>query len=1153
MKGQSKKAASIFIFFSILISSAFLFASCDFFSSLSTQSENADGCKIVIRPQFSDNSQSLKNSSRSAYPDFDSLSFASGYTFKATSEILTEDATGTYDEDNKTIVYSIVSDTFSNKNFTFYICDSEGKELFSGSQKISYATQGTAIEKNVYFKSYDSSTVKGYIDLSISVSENYNIKCSIVDSAGSGVSGASGDGKPVIITSSGTSCTIKTVEGSSGGIAAGEYTANIYIYRDGDTTQARDYIQQTIYVWPKLTTSKWYLSDGSKESEYPVTISEDFVKFWVKGDEAGGPYAAGGVTLDSSSRQGSILNPFTSVTTALGKCTSSTTDYRIVVCGAVTDAVTVNESVAAKTITIEGVNSFETDSIKTPSGINNEVILLKRAEITIKNLLISSNGQAAGIHIYNVSSGEINVEGCKVYQNSGGGGISLYGSSCLVKIKNCDISHNYSNGYGGGINPCGNSTIEIEDTTISYNNCNTCGGGIYVPLDCTVSFKNGIISNNSSAVEPGGAVGIQQGYFEISGSVYIPYGVDGELGKGKNDIHNRVTLADSIIIKGKLTPPEESGGIVGYIKPCYYNTTCPVLITLDSSVTDTTLKRELKKFVIVQDPANPDTTWAFTSTGKLQEGVPFSYPETSTSTFDGAATISVSGHSSAVFIEGRKLGQIKGIIASDHETTQGEYETYCKYGGDTPTTGIGKGDFYPVYSVSWYDAIVYCNLRSIDEGLEPVYVVNEKTNPAQWPNIEGSLTEGYCAPESCSWNVTILGNKNGWRLPFEVEWEFLARDGNLDSVGQTIYSGSDTITDVANCPASGNGKTLPVKSLSPTSNLHMYDMSGNVWEWVSDLHINRTEAPYIYADTPSSGVSADSTNNSRVTKGGGYSGNNEWCEAKHRNCSTPNSRNNDMGFRVVRGGQYAGSKIPSVAKAVGDIAFNDGSAMPSTEFAKLDAAGKNQLKDYAIAMIFYKGTGLNSGSNTASRTLGFGLKHSLTYAWCAEGAKAYDKKITTIQCPYGGTAGAMTFDSDADKDGSDNLAQIASFLGNSDNDTGTAGKYPAFYYGDKYKDLYGSNVSGTIYESGWYLPTLAELFQIYANGIGSSKVFDLETTVSGLGGDTFTDNAHRYCWSSSQYDGDSNIHAYLFDFQSGFMDLSPKHMDDNTICCIREF
>ncbi|MBQ9626127.1 MAG: hypothetical protein IJR40_03020 [Treponema sp.] len=80
---------------------------------------------------------------------------------------------------------------------------------------------------------------------------------------------------------------------------------------------------------------------------------------------------------------------------------------------------------------------------------------------------------------------------------------------------------------------------------------------------------------------------------------------------------------------------------------------------------------------------------------------------------------------------------------------------------------------------------------------------------------------------------------------------------------------------------------------------------------------------------------------------------------------------------------YLGTKAPSEPKEVGDIVFNDGSAMAYTDFAALSDEEKNAKKASAIALIFYKGTGLNSGDDTTtSRTLGVGLKHSDKIRWC---------------------------------------------------------------------------------------------------------------------------------------------------------------------------
>ena len=245
---------------------------------------------------------------------------------------------------------------------------------------------------------------------------------------------------------------------------------------------------------------------------------------------------------------------------------------------------------------------------------------------------------------------------------------------------------------------------------------------------------------------------------------------------------------------------------------------------------------------------------------------------------------------------------------------------------------------------------------------------------------------------------------------------------------------------------------------------------------------------------------------------------------------------------------YIGSKKPSVAKAVGDIVFNDGSAMPYTEFAALDNEAKNAKKTSAIALIFYKGTGSNDP--LGAKTLGVGLKH-IKKAWCTDSAKAKDKKIDKIVCTPNGNAGNLIFGESADKDGSDNLSQIAENLGNDDDTTGenAATLYPAFYFAINYKDT-ATNL-GTEYADEWYLPTLAELFQIYANGKKNGAPFDIDIASDALGGSKFETSGY---WSSSQYASSNNC-AYRLDFSNGagYGDGQYKIFNGYYVCAIRAF
>ena len=199
---------------------------------------------------------------------------------------------------------------------------------------------------------------------------------------------------------------------------------------------------------------------------------------------------------------------------------------------------------------------------------------------------------------------------------------------------------------------------------------------------------------------------------------------------------------------------------------------------------------------------------------------------------------------SEVFIKGRRI-TIPNLYVSDHETTQAEYEKYCRYGAVSPRSASGKGGNYPAYYVSFYDALVYCNLRSKAEGLRPCYSM-------------------------------------------KAEWEYTARGEN--GLRRYEYSGSFNIDDVAWYSRNSSGITHEVKQKA-ANELGIYDMSGNVREWCYDLYGDIAE------NTSAIGASFETKH---VTRGGSVSYGDEKCAVNVRNSSTPITRKEDLGFRVVR-------------------------------------------------------------------------------------------------------------------------------------------------------------------------------------------------------------------------------------------------------------
>ena len=199
-----------------------------------------------------------------------------------------------------------------------------------------------------------------------------------------------------------------------------------------------------------------------------------------------------------------------------------------------------------------------------------------------------------------------------------------------------------------------------------------------------------------------------------------------------------------------------------------------------------------------------------------------------------------------------------------------------------------KGDNKPVDSVSWWQALEYCNKLSEKYGLEPVYDLSK--------SAQGILMIKELGGETVYPDVANFKNTEGFRLPTEVEWEWFARGGQIAIEQGTFdytYSGSNNINEVAWDTDNSECDTHDV-GLKKPNQLGLYDCSGNVleccYDTTEDIEVGKN---YIYK-------AFDSSNIYRRLKGGSWGDVAEDCAVLSRSFNQAVDAYSDVGLRIVR-------------------------------------------------------------------------------------------------------------------------------------------------------------------------------------------------------------------------------------------------------------
>ncbi|MDR1315346.1 MAG: formylglycine-generating enzyme family protein [Spirochaetales bacterium] len=213
--------------------------------------------------------------------------------------------------------------------------------------------------------------------------------------------------------------------------------------------------------------------------------------------------------------------------------------------------------------------------------------------------------------------------------------------------------------------------------------------------------------------------------------------------------------------------------------------------------------------------------------------------------------------------ETRHPVRVSDFSISRYEVTQKEYRDIM---GTDPSDF--KGDTLPVENVSWFDAIEYCNRRSLMEKLTPAYTVS---GSGDWREI--------------TWNREA----DGYRLPTEAEWEYACRAGTT-----TPYSSGGSV-DSAGWYWNNSGQTTrPVGQKQPNA-WGLYDMHGNVWEWCWDWYGE-------YPDGAQADPSGAASGSGRVLRGGSWGSDARILRSANRDSvtPTPSGRDHIIGFRLAR-------------------------------------------------------------------------------------------------------------------------------------------------------------------------------------------------------------------------------------------------------------
>lgn len=202
------------------------------------------------------------------------------------------------------------------------------------------------------------------------------------------------------------------------------------------------------------------------------------------------------------------------------------------------------------------------------------------------------------------------------------------------------------------------------------------------------------------------------------------------------------------------------------------------------------------------------------------------------------------------------------FFMSKFEITQAQWRTVVQFGKVNidlnPNPSGVRGDNRPVERVSWFEAVEFCDRLS-------------------------------------------KYTKREYRLPTEAEWEYACRAGEDtpfcfgENINWQLVNYNGTYSFRGAPRGRFRSTTTDVGTVGPPNSFGLYDMLGNVWEWCQDIYHRRYDE-----DAPRDGSAWLSGEElSKVTRGGSWKAPPWDCGSAARHSSPPDTRSDDIGFRIV--------------------------------------------------------------------------------------------------------------------------------------------------------------------------------------------------------------------------------------------------------------